>query len=152
MQRIWDELKAYFDRYDADKSGWLTEEEFKAFVKDILCETSQADIDYIFWNIFRIDNNSNKQIEFEEFAPFVLNHAGEIALQRFHRQQAKGKSGLSCEELYVVFGNAFAFLVSMPKERGAVSSIHSRLQKDGAVNYASYLNWIHTALAAKYKK
>ena len=65
VQLIWDELRAYFDKYDTDHNNWLTEEEFKEFVKDVLAETSAADVNYIFWNIFRIDVDSNKKIEFE---------------------------------------------------------------------------------------
>ena len=82
----------------------------------------------------------------------MLNHAGEIALQRFHREQEKGKKSLNVDELYVVLNNAYRFLVSMPKNRPAVDSIHARINTNGAVEYARYLNWIHKALAAKYKK
>jgi hypothetical protein len=43
----------------------LTEPEIKAFVTEVLHETSQRELDYIFWNIFRVDPDGNRHIEFE---------------------------------------------------------------------------------------
>ena len=81
-----------------------------------------------------------------------MNHAGEIALQRFHREQTKGKNSLTEEELYIVLSNAFRFLASMPKKKSAVGAIFNRICKDNTVNYGEYMRWINKALAAKYKK
>lgn len=102
--------------------------------------------------MFRVDSDGNKQVEFPEFAPFILNHAGEISLQKFHREQIKGKNTLTDDELYVVLSNAYRFLSSMPKQRNTASIIHSRIQKDGSVSYGAYMSWVHHALAAKYVK
>jgi len=60
--------------------------------------------------MFRVDPNNDKDIEFEEFAPFILAHTAEIALQRFHVQQPLGKSKLNKEEFMLVFRNAYSFL------------------------------------------
>ena len=59
----------------------------------------------------------------------MLSHAGEIALQRFHKEQIKGKSTLNADEMYVVFSNAFNFLSTMPKQKGVISTIYQRIGK-----------------------
>lgn len=64
VNAIWDELKVYFDKYDAGKKGFLIETELKAFVVEILQETTQRELDYVFWNLFRVDSNSNKEVDF----------------------------------------------------------------------------------------
>lgn len=65
IEAIWGELKRYFDRYDIGSKGYLTEAEVKAFVIEVLQETSQRELDYIFWNIFRVDPDGNRQVQFE---------------------------------------------------------------------------------------
>ncbi len=65
IELIWGELKKYFDKYDVGSKGHLNEAEIKAFVIEVLQETSQKELDYVFWNIFRVDPDGNKQIEFE---------------------------------------------------------------------------------------
>ena len=65
IELIWAELKKYFDKYDKGAKGYLNEAEIKAFVIEVLQETSQKELDYVFWNIFRVDPDGNKQIEFE---------------------------------------------------------------------------------------
>lgn len=152
MNAIWDELKVYFDKYDQGKKTFLNEAELRAFVIEVLNETTERELNYVFWNLFRVDSNSNKEVDFPEFAPFILNHAGEIALQRFHKEQPKGKSTLTEDEVYVVLSNAYKFLSSMPKQRSATGKIFARISKDGAVSYGGFLSWIHHALAAKYVK
>jgi hypothetical protein len=42
----------------------LNEAEVKAFVMEVLHETSQRELDYVFWNIFRVDPDGNRQVEF----------------------------------------------------------------------------------------
>ncbi len=73
-------------------------------------------------------------------------------MQRFHKQQPKGKSTLTSEELYVCLSNGYKFLSSMPKQRAATEKIFVRISKDGAVGYSGFLNWVHIALAARYTK
>lgn len=80
-----------------------------------------------------------------------MNHAGEIALQKFHREQVLGKVSLTEDELFIVFSNAFNFLKSMPKSRGAVKSIFNRIGKDGVVPYKAYCGWINKCLANKFR-
>lgn len=65
IELVWGELKKYFDKYDIGSKGYLNESEIKAFVIEVLQETSQKELDYIFWNIFRVDPDGNRQIEFE---------------------------------------------------------------------------------------
>ena len=65
-----------------------------------------------------------------------------------------GKTVLSSHEFYQVLSNAYSFLSSIPKEKKVIGSIFDRIKTantDGA-SYAAFLNWIHRALAAKYKK
>jgi hypothetical protein len=83
-----------------------------------------------------------------------LDHAGEIALQRFHRQQFPGNNSLEGPEFYQVLSNAYSFLSSIPKEKKIIASIFDKIKSANGdvVIYASFLNWIHRALAAKYKK
>lgn len=81
-----------------------------------------------------------------------MNHAGEIALQKFHREQVAGKSKLSFEELFIVFSNAFVFLSTMPKSQPAVKAIYGRIGKGSDPSYGDYLGWINRALATKFRK
>lgn len=64
VEAIWGELKKYFDEYDQGHKGYLNEAEMKKFVIEVLNETSQRELDYVFWNFFRIDPNANRQVEF----------------------------------------------------------------------------------------
>ena len=52
----------YFDRYDQGSKGYLIESELKSFVIEILRESSQRELDYVFWNLFRVDNDVNKKV------------------------------------------------------------------------------------------
>ncbi len=70
VQAIWDELKKYFDRYDSGKKGFLKESELKEFVMEVLQETTERELNYVFWNLFRVDKDSNKEVEFLEFVIF----------------------------------------------------------------------------------
>jgi Ca2+-binding EF-hand superfamily protein len=69
---IWDELKVYFDKYDQGKKGFLNEAELKAFVIEVLNETTERELNYVFWNLFRVDSNANKEVDFQEFVQFLL--------------------------------------------------------------------------------
>lgn len=52
-----------------------------------------------------------------------------------------------------MISNAYSFLSSMPKEKETINVIFNRIRGEKAnVSYAALLNWIHRALAAKYKK
>ena len=80
-----------------------------------------------------------------------MSHAGEIALQRFHKEQVKGKNSLTADEMYVVFSNAFNFLSSMPKQKGVINMIYERIGKGGNPSYGNYLGWISLALAKRFR-
>ncbi len=81
-----------------------------------------------------------------------MNHTGEIALQKFHREQIKGKSTLTEGELFIVFSNAFSFLSTMPKSQAAVNAIYKRIGNGSDPSYAVYLGWINKALSSKFRK
>ena len=81
----------------------------------------------------------------------MLSHAGEIALQRWHKEQVKGKNNLNIGDLSVVFGNAFGFLVSMPKNQKIIELIYQRIGSGKDLTYGSYLGWITLALAKRFR-
>ena len=60
---------------------------------------------------------------------------------------------MATQEFYQILSNGYSFLASIPKEKSTVASIFDRVKGNAeTVSYAGYLNWIHRALAAKYKK
>lgn len=72
VQAIWDELKAYFVRYDTGKKGHLKESELRGFVIEVLQETTERELNYVFWNLSRVDTDSNKEVDFLEFVQLPL--------------------------------------------------------------------------------
>jgi hypothetical protein len=62
LTKIWDRLKQHFDNYDTGSKKYLNADDLKRFLKDQLNETSQRELDYVFWNLFRVDPDSNLQI------------------------------------------------------------------------------------------
>jgi Ca2+-binding EF-hand superfamily protein len=62
---IWSELRALYKHYV--KGEFLTEQELELLVVQVLNESNKRDLEYVFWNMFRVDPNSDKKIEFEEF-------------------------------------------------------------------------------------
>lgn len=69
---IWDELKVYFDKYDEGSKGFLNEENLRKFVIEVLKETTERELNYVFWNLFRVDSNANKEVDFLEFVTIFL--------------------------------------------------------------------------------
>jgi len=45
----------------------LNEENLKKFVVEVLKETTERELNYVFWNLFRVDSNANKEVDFLEF-------------------------------------------------------------------------------------
>lgn len=82
-------------------------------------------------------------------APFILSHAGEIALQRFHYQQVLGKTSLSKTQLKLVFREAYKFLKTIDKEDDILDWVFAELDtdKDGFVTYQQYLTWIENVIS-----
>lgn len=72
INEIWSELKVYFDKYDSGSKGYLNTEDLKRFVIEILHENTQRELDYIFWNLFRVDPNTDRKFEFNEFVIISL--------------------------------------------------------------------------------
>lgn len=48
--------------YDKGSKQYLTSEELKAFVIEVLNENSERELDYVMWNLFRVDPNSDATI------------------------------------------------------------------------------------------
>ena len=80
-----------------------------------------------------------------------MSHTGEIALQRFHKEQIKGKTSLTKDEMYIVFSNAFNFLSSMPKQKQVIGIIYDRIGKGKDPSYGNYLGWVSLALAKRFR-
>lgn len=59
-----------------------------------------------------------------------MNHATEIALQRFHTKSTKGKSTLSVDEFIVLANSAFGFLKSINKEEEVLKVLYRLLDTD----------------------
>lgn len=97
----------------------------------------------MFWNFFRLDKDGNGQVDFEEFAPYILSHSAEIALQRFHFNQDNGKRQLSFQEFVILANQAYGFLKSISKEEESLKIVYELLnhKKTGSLSYADYLTW-----------
>lgn len=139
---IYSDLKALYMHYV--KGEYLQENELELLVKEVLHETAQSELEYIFWNMFRYDPNNDKNIEFEEFAPFILIHSAEIALQRFHLQQVLGKSSLTNQEFKLIFHEAYHFLKTLHTNEEVLNSIFAELDRnrDGLVTYKEFMTWV----------
>lgn len=126
------------------KGIYLQESELELLVKEVLHETTQNELEYIFWNMFRYDPNNDKNIEFEEFAPFILIHSAEIALQRFHFQQPIGKNSLTSQEFRLIFREAYHFLKTLDKSDTLLNTIFNELDTnhDGLVAYKEFMTWV----------
>jgi len=102
--------------------------------------------------MFRVDPNSDRNIEFEEFAPFILKHAGEIALRNFHMEQQPGKNTLDEAEFKIVVRSAFSFLKSIDKQEQTLHRIFTQLSKGRTfVTYGDYVGWVFRSIASKVR-
>ena len=147
---IWTELRALYKHYT--KGAHLTRTELKHLVNEVLKEYKKSDMDYIFLNMFRVDPNEDAKIEFEEFAPFILKHAGEIGLRNFHVEQELGKKTLDEAEFSIVVKNAFGFLKSINKSDKILHGLFVRLSNGrGFVTYNEYVGWVFRSIASKVR-
>ncbi len=60
---IWSELRELYKHYV--KGQFLTEQELELLIVEVLKESNKRDLEYVFWNLFRVDPNSDRKIEFE---------------------------------------------------------------------------------------
>lgn len=75
VTQLYTDLKGIFDKYDMDHNEELDDSEFEALLRGLLKENSQQELDYIFWNMFRVDKKGKGTVEFEDFvAVFLLRH------------------------------------------------------------------------------
>ena len=72
-----------------------------------------------------------------------MSHAAEIALQRFHINQEKGKNTLSFSEFTILANKAFGFLKSISKETETLKVVYTLLDRSntGLLSYGDYLRW-----------
>lgn len=72
-----------------------------------------------------------------------MSHSAEIALQRFHFNQPRGKNILNFEEFVILANKAYGFLKSISKERESLANVYGILDrsKTGRLSYADYLRW-----------
>jgi Ca2+-binding EF-hand superfamily protein len=68
---IWSELRQIYKHYV--KGKFLTAEELRLLVNEVLKEYKKSDMEYIFLNMFRVDPNKDSNIEFEEFVSLCAN-------------------------------------------------------------------------------
>lgn len=103
---------------------------------EVLNETTQRELDYIFWNKFRIDPNGDKSIEFFEFVRFLF-YLGSIYLRSFRRNCApkvpspasEGKVKLNRRITLHRFQQCFLFFEIHAKRK---KSSYSHLSKNRA--------------------
>ena len=70
--RVWNELRQLFNSYLRGGARTLGRSDIKLLIGDILKEQSQQELDYVFWNYFRVDKDGNEAVEFEEFVNIRL--------------------------------------------------------------------------------
>ena len=58
---------------------------------------------------------------------------------------------MSENDLFIVIGNAYSFLSTMPKSKKIVAKIYERLNKGSGVVYGGYLQWINNAVSKKFR-
>lgn len=141
--RIWEELRLLFNSYLTAGKTTLGREEIRKLIVEVLTEISAQEQDYVFWNFFRLDKDGDGQISFEEFAPYILSHAAEIALQRFHFSQEKGKNTVTFSEFTILANRAYGFLKSISKETETLKVVFTLLDqsKTGNLSYGNFLRW-----------
>ena len=76
-------------------------------------------------------------------APYILAHSAEIALQRFHFTQIKGKNTITFDEFMILADKAYGFLKSISKEVDHLKNVYDLLDrtKTGILGYGDYLRW-----------
>lgn len=64
VTQLYTDLKLIFDKYDHNNDEALDDKELEGLLRGVLKENSQQELDYIFWNMFRIDKKGKGAIEF----------------------------------------------------------------------------------------
>jgi len=65
---IWEELQRLYERYDLNHSDTLDAQEIEVIAREVLKETSRAELDAILFNLLRLGNNG--EVSFREFVDF----------------------------------------------------------------------------------
>lgn len=64
VTQLYTDLKAIFDKYDANNDEELDDKELQNLLRGVLKMNTQHELDYIFWNMFRIDKKGKGSVEF----------------------------------------------------------------------------------------
>ena len=117
-------------------------------IREVLGETSLAEIDYVMKNLFRLDADNNGFIDFPELGNFLLKrHCGEIALQRMHMQgnMSMGpQRKMNFQEFTILMNQAYAFLGVKVDDEGCKAIFNDAdTDKDGVISYEEYFSFVH---------
>lgn len=69
---LWGQLFRIYIRYDSDGNGHMDDAEMTLLLKELLNETTKSELDYVFKNAFRMDQNGDQCFVFEEFVSLCL--------------------------------------------------------------------------------
>jgi Ca2+-binding EF-hand superfamily protein len=141
---LWGELLRIYNKYDADGNANLDTNEFTLLLKELLQETSQSSLDYVFKNAFRMDINGDSRFIFDEFGVFFIKHISEIGLDRFNRSRGgSGKRTINLQEFLTLFRSSFGFLQSLNINEEDIKKIFRGIDqdRDGTISYKEYLQW-----------
>lgn len=73
---LWSNLKGVYETVSYGKDN-ISTVQVESVVKNIMKETDQMELDYIFKNLFRLDSDGSGDVSFNEFANFFLKrHCG----------------------------------------------------------------------------
>jgi Ca2+-binding EF-hand superfamily protein len=73
-ETLWTKLREHYNRYSKGQ-GELSKNQVEAFLREILCEHSKQELDYVLLNFFRVDLNSNGTVFFLRVGQFPLQTA-----------------------------------------------------------------------------
>ena len=143
---VWSKLEEIFIRYAGGKT-YIRNEEIEKVITEDLNETSQAEIDYVMKNLFRLDSDNNGSIDLPELGNFLLKrHCGEIALQRMHMRDGMSMGArrrMNLKEFTILMNHAYSFLGVKVEDEGA-KLIFDDADKDhdGIISYEEYFSFV----------
>lgn len=86
---VWKKLEEIFKRYAGDKT-YIQLGELERVVREVLGETSQAEIDYVMKNLFRLDSDNNGSIDFPELVTQNAN-LGQLLAEKALRRDGSSE-------------------------------------------------------------
>ena len=143
---LWTELKKIFDDISMGNNR-MSIPQVEYVVKNVIGETDQLELDYIFKNLFRLDTENIGAVNFSDFSNFFLKrHCGEIALQRTHKKGLIGKGAerkLNVDEFLALLNDAYSFL-KVDVENGMAREVFKVFDSDSdsLITYVEYFTFI----------